>query len=166
MPIVEGRTVTFLYRGEADAVFLQHWIFGLPSAQPFRPVLGTDLWYLTQEIPVRSRVEYKLEVQRGDVSRLIRDPLNSQLAHDPFGANSVCQGADYRTPDWVAPDPEARPGTLEKHRLPSAALGGDAGVPGLPAGALPRPPAATRCSSCTTAPTTCISRCSRPCSTT
>jgi len=123
-PIVEGRTVTFLYRGEADAVFLQHWIFGLPSAQPFTEAPGSDLWYLTQEIPVRSRVEYKLEVQRGDVSRLIRDPLNSQLAHDPFGANSVCQGADYRIPDWVAPDPEARPGKLEKLRVPSSALGG------------------------------------------
>jgi len=119
-PIVEGRTVTFLYRGEADAVFLQHWIFGLPSAQPFTQAPGSDLWYLTQEIPVRSRVEYKLEVQRGDVSRLIRDPLNSQLAHDPFGANSVCQGADYRIPDWVAPDPEARPGKLEKLRVPSS----------------------------------------------
>ena len=123
-PIVEGRTVTFLYRGEADAVFLQHWIFGLPSAQPFTQVLDSDLWYLTQEIPVRSRVEYKLEVQRGDVSRLIRDPLNSQLAHDPFGVNSVCQGAEYRVPDWVAPDAEARPGTLEKLRLASSALGG------------------------------------------
>lgn len=123
-PIVEGRTVTFLYRGEADAVFLQHWIFGLPSAQPFTQVLDSDLWYLTQEIPVRSRVEYKLEVQRGDVSRLIRDPLNSQLAHDPFGANSVCQGAEYRIPDWVAPDPEARPGSLEKMRLASTALDG------------------------------------------
>lgn len=123
-PIVEGRTVTFLYRGEADAVFLQHWIFGLPSAQPFLQVEGSNLWYLTQEIPVRSRVEYKLEVQRGDVSRLIRDPLNSQLAHDPFGANSVCQGAEYRVPDWVAPDPEARPGTLEKLRVKSSALDG------------------------------------------
>ena len=123
-PIVEGRTVTFLYRGEADAVFLQHWIFGLTSAQPFTQVVGSDLWYLTQEIPVRSRVEYKLEVQRGDVSRLIRDPLNSQLAHDPFGANSVCQGAEYQVPDWISPDPEARPGTLEKHRVSSTALGG------------------------------------------
>jgi enterochelin esterase-like enzyme len=123
-PIVEGRTVTFVYRGEADAVFLQHWIFGLPSAQPFLQAMDSDLWYLTQEIPVRSRVEYKLEVQKGDVSRLIRDPLNSQLAHDPFGANSVCQGADYRVPDWISTDPEARPGTIERMRVASPALGG------------------------------------------
>jgi len=124
-PIVEGSTVTFLYRGAADGVFLQHWIYGLPSAQPFVPVVGTDLWYLIQEIPRRSRVEYKLEVQTGDLHRLIRDPLNPDLAHDPFGANSVCQGADYRVPAWVEPDPEARPGSVEPFGFRSEALGRD-----------------------------------------
>lgn len=122
IPIVEGRNVTFVYRGRADAVYLQHWIFGLPSSQPFQPVDGTDLWYLTLDIPPRSRVEYKLEVQVGEVSRLIRDPLNPQLAHDPFGANSVCHGAGYEEPDWVFPDPKARRGTIEEIRVPSRAL--------------------------------------------
>jgi len=122
-PIVEGSTVTFVYRGAADAVFLQHWIYGLPSAQPFVPVVGTDFWYLIQEIPVRSRVEYKLEVQQGENSRLIRDPLNPELAHDPFGANSVCQGADYAAPEWIRADAEARSGTIEPMRVRSQALG-------------------------------------------
>ena len=115
--------MTFVYRGAADAVHLQHWIYGLPSAQPFHPVVGTDLWYLVQEIPVRSRVEYKLEVRTGELSRLIRDPLNDDLAHDPFGANSVCQGAEYAVPAWAKPDPEARPGSLEPLRFRSRALG-------------------------------------------
>jgi hypothetical protein len=66
--------------------------------------VGTDLWYLVQEIPVRSRVEYKLEVHVGEEARLIRDPLNPELAHDPFGANSVCQGGYAGR--WVA-DPRA-----------------------------------------------------------
>jgi enterochelin esterase-like enzyme len=121
-PLVEGSTVTFVYRGEADAVHLQHWIYGLESAQPFARVDGTDLWYLLQEIPVRSRVEYKLEVRTGELSRLIRDPLNPDLAHDPFGANSVCHGAEYEEPEWARPDPEARPGTIEPLRLASRAL--------------------------------------------
>jgi enterochelin esterase family protein len=112
-PIVEGSTVTFLFRGPADAVHLQHWIYGLPSAQPFERVPESDLWYLVQEIPVRSRVEYKLEIRSGDLSRLIRDPLNDDLAHDPFGANSVCQGAEYVEPEWARPDPEARAGAIE-----------------------------------------------------
>ena len=124
-PLVEGGSVTFVYLGPADAVHLQHWIYGLESAVPFQRVAGTDLWYLTEEIPVRSRVEYKLEVRHGEVSRLIRDPLNPLLAHDPFGANSVCQGSEYVEPDWVAPDPEARPGSLEEHVVPAPALNAD-----------------------------------------
>jgi enterochelin esterase-like enzyme len=124
-PIVEDNRVTFVYRGPADAVYLQHWIYGLQSAVPFDRVDGTDLWYLEQEIPPQSRVEYKLEVQTGELSRLIRDPLNPRLAHDPFGANSVCQGADYEEPDWVREDPEARPGTLEDVAIPSPAFGGE-----------------------------------------
>jgi len=122
-PIVEGSTVTFLFRGDVDAVYLQHWIYGLASAQPFHRLEGSDLWYLTQEIPARSRVEYKLEVQERGVSRLIRDPLNPDLAHDPFGANSVCQGSGYVDPDWASPDPEAREGTLERLAVDSAAFG-------------------------------------------
>ena len=35
-PIVEGTSVTFVYRGEAEAVHLQHWIYGLPTSQPFK----------------------------------------------------------------------------------------------------------------------------------
>lgn len=123
VPIVEGRNVTFLYRGVADAVYLQHWIFGLPSAQPFEQVDGTDLWYLILDIPPRSRVEYKLEIQIGEVSRLIRDPLNPLLAHDPFGANSVCHGAGYEPPEWSQQDPTARPGSLEELQVDSTFLG-------------------------------------------
>jgi enterochelin esterase-like enzyme len=124
-PLVEGNSVTFVYRGTADSVHLQHWIYGLESAVPFRLIPGTDVWYLIEEIPVRSRVEYKLEVRQGDVARLIRDPLNPLLAHDPFGANSVCHGAEYVEPDWASPDPEARPGSVEEHVVPARALDAD-----------------------------------------
>ncbi len=122
-PIVEGNSVTFVFRGDADAVYLQHWIFGLPKAVPFRSVEGSDLWFLVQDIPPRSRVEYKFEVQQGDVSRLIRDPLNPHLAHDPFGANSVCQGAGYEKPEWAIPDPEARRGRIEMMHVPARSFG-------------------------------------------
>ena len=149
--------MTFVFRGPADAVFLQHWIYGLPSAQPFQRIDGSDLWYLVQEIPPRSRVEYKLEVQQGDLHRLIRDPLNPQLAHDPFGANSVCHGADYVEPEWVTADPEARPGPDRGSAGAGARAGRAAAGVDLPAGALPRRPRAIRCSSCTTAATTCAS---------
>jgi len=123
-PIVEGTHVTFVYRGEADSVHLRNWIFGLPSSQPFARIEGADLWYLTMELPERSRVEYKIELRRGDDRQWIRDPLNPDLAHDPFGANSVCHGAGYREPFWVAEDAEARPGTFETLSVDSRQFGG------------------------------------------
>ncbi len=121
-PLVEGSTVTFVYRGEADAVYLQHWIYGLPSAQPFVRLEGTDLWWLSLELPEGSRVEYKLCVEQGEYKRLIQDPLNSHRARDPYGTNSVVHGAGHAVPDWVEPDPEARPGAVEEHRLVSHVL--------------------------------------------
>ncbi|MCB9703453.1 MAG: enterochelin esterase [Myxococcales bacterium] len=122
-PLVEGTSATFVFRGEVDAVFLRHWVFGLGSQQPFHRLPGTDLWYLVIELPRGSRVEYKLEVHRGGHSTWIRDPRNQHLAHDPFGANSVCQGEGYATPEWVHPDHEARPGTLEEVVLPKTPFG-------------------------------------------
>ena len=124
-PIVEGPTITFLYRGRADDVRLRHFVYGLPSSQRFRHIEGTDLWYLSLEVPRGSRIEYKLEVAIGGVTRLIRDPLNDKTASDPYGANSVCHGTGYRTPDWTKHDPEAREGTIEETTLRSDAFGGD-----------------------------------------
>ena len=119
-PIVEGTQVTFVYRGPAHGVFLQHWIRALPSQQPFHAMPGTDLWHLTLELPRQSRIEYKLGLEPG---QLIRDPLNPHEALDPFGANSVVHTEGYETPDWTQPDPEARVGEIREHMLPSRAFG-------------------------------------------
>jgi enterochelin esterase family protein len=113
-PIIEGTKITFVHHGPADRVSLVHWIFGLPGSQPFTRIEGTDLWYLVLEIPPESRVEYKLELHHGDKRRLIHDPLNPLLAHDPFGANSVCHASGYSVPEWTIHDPDARPGSIEQ----------------------------------------------------
>ena len=55
-PIVEDRQVTFVYRGPATGVFLQHWVQALPQQQPFNRVRGTDLWSLTLKLPCNSRM--------------------------------------------------------------------------------------------------------------
>ncbi|MEM7166655.1 MAG: alpha/beta hydrolase-fold protein [Planctomycetota bacterium] len=122
-PIVEGTSVTFVFRGGADHVTLQHFVYGLPTSQPFHRVADTDLWYLTLEFPRESRLEYKINVEQGGHGQWIRDPLNDRLARDPFGANSVCTTDGYEVPDWVEPDPEASPGTLQEIQVPSAAFG-------------------------------------------
>jgi enterochelin esterase family protein len=122
-PIVEGPAITFVHRADADAVNLKHWVFGLPSSQQLTRVEGTDLWYLTLELPAGSRVEYKLEVIRGGKGEWLEDPLNPARARDPFGANSVAHGEGYEVPEWVYPDPESRPGKLDELYLDSAELG-------------------------------------------
>lgn len=124
-PLVEGSSCTFVYRGEADGVLLRHWIFGLPSSIPFQRLPGTDLWFLVQELPAKSRVEYKFEVVHRGHGRWIEDPLNPDRAADPFGANSVVHGVGYEAPNWIQPDPEARPGSFVDLTIPSAAFGDD-----------------------------------------
>jgi enterochelin esterase family protein len=123
-PIVEGRHATFVWRGEADGVRLRHFIFGLETAQPLDRIEGTDLWHLGVEIPPNSRVEYKLEIERGGSTEWIEDPLNDKRARDPFGANSVLQGEGYEVPDWTLPDDKVRKGKLEPLRIQSKVLGG------------------------------------------
>jgi len=121
-PLVDDRTSTFVYRGEADAVRLRHWVYGLASTPAFSRLEGTDLWYLDLELPDDSRIEYKIELVHGSSVESIEDPLNPFRARDPFGANSVLQTDGYERPAWTFDDPEARKGTLERHRRPSAAL--------------------------------------------
>ena len=122
-PLLEGRRVTFAYRGEANAVLLRHWIFSLPEEQPFERIPGSDLWLLTIDLPERSRVEYKLEVVHGNQHRLIQDPLNPHTAADPYGANSVVHATGYQEPEWAVPDPEARPGEVQELRFASDVFG-------------------------------------------
>jgi len=121
-PLIDGTDVTFVYRGPAEAVYLHCWISGLDTAQPFQAIAGTDLWVTTIDLPKGSRIEYKFELSTDGNRKLILDPLNKVLAHDPFGANSVCQGAGYQRPAWTQYDPDARPGKLENHRVESSAF--------------------------------------------
>lgn len=122
-PLVVGTDVTFVYRGEADEIHLRRWISGLSTAQAFQRMEGSDLWAVTMELPEKSRFEYKFEVITGTQHRLIVDPLNPVVAHDPFGANSVCQGYRYERPEWTLTDDEARRGRIETLAIPSKAFG-------------------------------------------
>ncbi len=128
VPIIEGPRCTFLYRGEADEVFLVHRVFGLPDHLPLRRLHGTDLWHLVLELPEGSRVEYQLELVRGGQHERINDPLNPSLAHSPMGSSSVCYAAGHQIPDWTRPDPDARPGSLVDMVVPSRALRRDTQV--------------------------------------
>ena len=104
-------------------MYLRCWISGLDTAQPFERLAGTDLWMVTIDLPKGSRIEYKFEVQAGGNRELILDPLNPVLAHDPFGANSVCQGYGYERPEWTLHNEDARLGRLETRHIKSKIFG-------------------------------------------
>ena len=122
-PLQDGSRTTFVFHGPAEAVRFQHWMDGSPNSQSFQQQEGLDLWHLTLHLPENCRIEYKLEVIQDGQSQLIHDPLNPLLAHDPFGANSVCYGPGYEIPDWTLPDPTAGAGTIEKATIESGAFG-------------------------------------------
>ena len=121
-PMVEGSSCTFVWRGQADAVHLKHWVFGLPSSQQLQRLPDTDLWHLTLKLPEGSRVEYKLEVVRNGHGEWMQDPLNHHLTRDPFGANSVA-AVDYQVPSWIHPDPSAAKGKLDEIWIESKTFG-------------------------------------------
>jgi enterochelin esterase-like enzyme len=133
LPLVSREGVTFLYRGEADAVFLRMFISGLPAAQPLERVAGSDLWLLHLSLPEQSRFEYKFEVKRGGANEWLTDPLNPFRASDPFGENSVCQGWGYLPPEWTLPDENARAGSFDELTVESRHLGRRAVLLYLPA---------------------------------
>jgi enterochelin esterase family protein len=121
-PLAEPGHVTFVFRGQADEVNLRRWISGLSTAQSMQALEGTDLWVLRMELPDKSRFEYKFEVVRDGNRDLVLDQLNEVKAHDPFGANSVCQGYGYQRPVWTLHDPESRKGNLTGFQMISEAL--------------------------------------------
>ena len=128
VPIVDGSLCTGLDRGDAAEVLLVERVVGLPEHIPMRKLRGTDLWYLVLELPEGSRVNYQLEVRRGEQVERLNDPLNPRLSYSPMGTSSVCFGHGYQTPEWTEPDPTARQGTLEEIVLPSRALKRDCPV--------------------------------------
>jgi enterochelin esterase family protein len=100
-PIVEDHLCTFAFHAPAIGVRLVHFGVGFPEDLRFELLdENTDWWLLSLELPVGSRLEYKLEVRDSFGTRLVEDPLNWRAASHPFGANSVCEAAGYATPEW------------------------------------------------------------------
>lgn len=124
-PLVQDDHATFFYwdKQKTDTVFLQHWVFGLPSQVEFRRIPGTDAFWLPLDLPRRARVEYKLEIVREGKGSWIQDPRNPRRAYDPFGSNSVCPASSYEDPEWTRLAPGARQGEMRHGSLLSRVWG-------------------------------------------
>ena len=108
--MVEGDRCTFLWRGEADEAWVCQRIVGLPDRIPMRRVHGTDLWYLVLELPEGSRVEYQIEIRRGEHYERFNDPLNEKRSHGPVGSSSSGLRRRLRDAGLGAPGSRGPPG--------------------------------------------------------
>ncbi|HWS90858.1 MAG TPA: glucan 1,4-alpha-glucosidase [Pyrinomonadaceae bacterium] len=118
-PIVEGESVTFVYRGAAKRVEVVGDFTGwAPAGLVMRDVPGTrDLKFIRLKFPRDARLEYKL-VADGE---WLLDPLNpSRNGNGIGGQNSNFNGPDYRPSSLAVGSKELR-GRLEPLQLP----GGD-----------------------------------------
>jgi enterochelin esterase-like enzyme len=121
-PLVGRDALTFVFEGEADAVYLHHFMRGVPGGLPFERIPGTSLWHLRLPVPKESRFEYKFDVVRNGQGAWINDPLNPVHATDPYGANSVGKSHGYAPPGWTEHDPAAPAGRIEPMSVESRAF--------------------------------------------
>lgn len=128
MPLVEGTGATFLFRGPADGVAVDHGVVGIPRPLPMRRLRGTDLWYAPVELPPGARVEYRVLVTHGDRVESILDPLNRRQVTGPMSQMSVLETQGYTTPWWAAYNPASVPGDLTNLTFASRALRREAHV--------------------------------------
>jgi enterochelin esterase-like enzyme len=128
LPLVEGLACTFLYRGPADEVAVEHAVTGLPRPLPLRRVRRSDLWFATIELPRGSRIEYRMIVRHGDHVEDMLDPLNPESVSGPASTMSVLRAQGYETPWWALPQPTAVPGEVTDLHFHSRALRREAHV--------------------------------------
>jgi enterochelin esterase-like enzyme len=122
VPLVEGSACTFLYRGSADDVAIEHGVTELPSPLPLKRLRRSDLWHASIELPAGSRIEYRILVRRGDTIENILDPLNPESVTGPASTMSVLRAQGYQTPWWALPDQRTVPGEITEINFHSRAL--------------------------------------------
>ncbi|MDX1645045.1 MAG: PQQ-binding-like beta-propeller repeat protein, partial [Thermoanaerobaculia bacterium] len=58
LPLIEGETVVFVWRGEAEDVAVAGDMIGMRLEEPMHRLEGTDLWWWKTEIDPRARMSY------------------------------------------------------------------------------------------------------------
>lgn len=113
--------LTIDYVGHADSVRLATWMPRFHVDPSFDRM--EDRWRLRLDLPSTARIEYRIDVERQGHHESILDPMNPQIATNPFGRNSVLTGPDYALPAWISRTP-ANPGSCAELRVMSRILGG------------------------------------------
>jgi len=107
---------TFLYRGEAREVALAGDMTGWSAEKEYlERVEGTDLFFLSREFPLDTRLDYKLLPD----GKWMLDPLNPRTMTGGYGPNSELAMPRYVAPGEVERDPAVPRGSVEALALES-----------------------------------------------
>jgi enterochelin esterase-like enzyme len=123
------RLVTFLYRhgnDEKQIGLVSNLTGGLGEYEEMQQLPGTDIWYITHQLPSDTRETYQFSID----SQNITDPLNSQKQLFPLDEesgiggweSSVFELADAPPQPWLSPRPGVATGQVVKHSFRSEIL--------------------------------------------
>ncbi len=115
-PLVEGDTVHFLYRGQAEDVSLAGDLIGARNEVPLDRLPGTDLFHLAWTLEPDARVNYQFSV---DFAEAEVDPRNPRVTATMDGPASWFGMPGWSDPEFLAPPPENAPrGRIETAKFP------------------------------------------------
>jgi outer membrane protein assembly factor BamB len=132
LPLVDGETVTFVYRGRGDDLAVAGDMIGMRREEPMHRLGSSDLWWWTTTIDRRARISYTFLVDnepQPDPSHT-RRVASTVLGPDLNWQRGAGLGMSwFAMPDWPGNAPAATParGRLEKFEVPVPKPGGAAG---------------------------------------
>lgn len=92
-PIINGKKVTFIYRGQAETIFIAGDYNQWELKDKMKKIENRDLWYITKQFPENARFDYKFIVD----GNWITDPLNENITPGGAGNNSTLIMPKYRS---------------------------------------------------------------------
>lgn len=110
IPMIDGDTATFIYRGRATSVLLAGDMNGWRGEkETFTQIAGTDFFYFQKKYERNARLDYKLVI---DDKNWILDPLNPNVCYGGFGPNSELAMTDYLQPQEIKEKQESLKGKV------------------------------------------------------
>jgi len=120
-PVVEGRYVHFLYRGEAEDVALAGSWLDADKAQPMHRIEGTDLFFRSVPLEDGARFEYRFQIDFDKWVRDERNPREVPAADDDHGFSEIVMPG-YELSRHLT-EPEGVRGRIESFKITSEILG-------------------------------------------
>ncbi len=116
IPLVDGDSVYFFYRGKATSVEwmgdFNGWGYKKDFQNKGKQIPGTDLWYLNSSFPLDARLDYKILVNG---TSWLLDPENKNQQWSGVGGGSP--NSELRMPEW-----KEDPVLLERNNIPKGQL--------------------------------------------